>query len=457
MTANLTLVYAQAPAPGPQGDRATPLGCLSIAATLQREGFDVDFRDYQLSEVADPRSPESFAAFLADPAEIVAVGCMVDFLPVVVLALEAFKEAYPDRTVILGGPGPSDIPTGLLATFPWIDIVVVGEGEDTMVEVLRRLLDRDRDLSKVAGIVYRRNGHVTANAPRPRIRDLDRLPFPQPAGVDLRRYNNVHVMSSRGCPFECTFCDVSQLWQRNTTYRSIDSVIAELQQLYRLGFRQVAFQDDNFTVNRKRLRALIERLATEDEIPSWSCLGRVDLVTEDLLRDMSQAGCRGIFFGVESGSDRVLGQIMKKTTAAIARRAIEAALQFFPAKAYFIWGFPDETLQDLVQTLLLMSYFQGIGAITPLTLLAPLPRSVLYAAHRDSLRLDPRLFAYNFMSGFTFGQSDHRVLELVRAHPDLFPSFYTFATADAGAKLPLVERFKPLNDLGMTRPQRAAA
>lgn len=457
MTADLTLVYAQAPAAGPQGDRATPLGCLSIAATLQREGYEVDFRDYQLSDVAEPRSPESFTAFLADPAKIVAVGCMVDFLPVVVLALEAFKEAYPDRIMILGGAGPSDIPTGLLASFPWIDMVVVGEGEDTMVEVLRGLLERGGDLSKVSGIVYRHNGHVVATPARPRIKDLDRLPFPQPAGVDLRRYNNVHVMTSRGCPFECTFCDVSQLWQRNTTYRGIDSVVTELKELYRLGFRQVAFQDDNFTVNRKRLRALIERLTTEDEIPSWSCLGRVDLVTEDLLRDMAHAGCRGIFFGIESGSDRVLAQIMKKTTVAIARRAVEAALLYFPVKAYFIWGFPDETLEDLVQTLLLMSYFQGLGTITPLTLLAPLPRSILYAAHRDTLRMDPKLFAYNFMSGFTFGQSDRRVLDLVRARPDLFPSFYTFTTADAELKLPLVERFKPLNDLGMTRPQRAAA
>lgn len=457
MTADLTLVYAQAPSPGPQGDRATPLGCLSIAATLQREGFAVDFRDYQLGDAADPRNPDSFAAFLANPAPIVAVGCMVDFLPVVVLALKAVKDAYPDRTIILGGPGPSDIPTGLLVNFPWIDLIVVGEGEDTMVEVLRDLLEHRGDLSKVTGIVYRRNGRVAANPPRPRIRDLDRLPFPQPAGVDLRAYNNVHVMTSRGCPFECTFCDVSQLWQRSTTYRGIDSVVAELKSLHRMGFRQVAFQDDNFTVNRKRLRALIERLGSEDEIPSWSCLGRVDLVTGDLMRDMAAAGCRGIFFGVESGSDRVLGQIMKKTTAAIARRAIESALQFFPAKAYFIWGFPDETLEDLVQTLLLMAYMQGIGAITPLTLLAPLPRSVLYASHRDTLRIDPRLFAYNFMSGFTFGQSDRRVLDLVHTHRDLFPSFYTFATKDADLKLPLVERFKPLNDLGMTRPQRAAA
>jgi anaerobic magnesium-protoporphyrin IX monomethyl ester cyclase len=454
---DLTLVYAQAPGAGHQADAATPLGCLSIAATLQQHGFDVDFRDYQLTDLEEPRSPETFAAFLTDPAEIVAVGCMVDFLPVVLLALEAFKKSHPDRIVILGGPGPSDIPAGLLEAFPSIDIVVVGEGEETMVELLHTLLGRERDLSTVAGIVYRNHGDVVSNAPRCRIEELDRLPFPQPAAVDVARYKNVHVMTSRGCPFECTFCDVSQLWQRHTTYRGIDNVIAELQALHRMGFRQVAFQDDNFTVHRKRLRALVERLGTEDEIPAWSCLGRVDLVTEDLLRDMAQAGCRGIFFGVESGSDRVLQQIMKKTTAAIARRAVEAALRYFPVKAYFIWGFPGETLQDLVQTLLLMSYFQGLGAVTPLTLLAPLPRSVLYAEQRETLRLDPRLFAYNFVSGFTFGQSDRRVLDLVRAHPRLFPSFYTFATPDAEAKCRLVERFKPLNDLGMSRPERAVA
>lgn len=458
MTADVTVVYAQAPgAGGTQREAATPLGCLSIAATLQRHGVEVDFRDYQLAETEEPRSPESLAAFLADPAPIVAVGCMVDFLPVTVVALQALKEAYPDRTVILGGPGPSDIPVGLIERFPWIDVVVVGEGEDTMVELLDRLRGGARGLSRVAGIVYRHRGRAVTTAPRPRIEDLDRLPLPQPAGVNLDRYTNVHVMTSRGCPFECSFCDVSQLWQRHTTYRGIDGVVAELKELYRLGFRQVAFQDDNFTVHRKRLRALVARLAEEDEIPQWSCLGRVDLVTEELLRDMAGAGCRGIFFGVESGSDRVLQQIMKRTSAAIARRAVEAALQLFPVKAYFIWGFPDETLDDLVRTLLLMSYFQGLGAVTPLTLLAPLPRSVLYAAHRETLRLDPRLFAYNFVSGSLFGQSDRRVLDLVRAYPGLFPSFYTFATPDAEAKRRLVERFKPLNDLGLSHLRRAVA
>lgn len=454
---DLTLVNAQSPPRDATGETNTPLGCLYIAATLQPHGYDVDFRDYQFSDADRPHDPDALAAWMEDPAGVLAVGCMVDFLPTTVLALEIFKRRHPQVPVVVGGPGPSDVPEGLLERFPWIDVVVEGEGEDTMVELMARLTTGEGDLSEVAGILYRRDGAVHRTAARPRIQDLDRIPFPQPAGVDLTRYDQVHLMTSRGCPYKCTFCDVSQLWHREVTYRSVENVVEEMRSLRRLGLRLVALQDDNLTVHRKRLRQLVARLEEADDVPEWTCLGRVDLVNEELLAEMERAGCRGIFYGVESGSDAVLGRIMKGTKAHLAARTVETTLEHFPAKTYFIWGYPEETAEDLARTLLLMSYLRSLGAVTPLTLLAPLPSSELYREHRDELRLEPRLFAHNFVSGLRFEDNDRRVLDLIRAHPDLFPSFYTFATPEVEEKLSMVERFRSLNELEMAHPRRLSA
>lgn len=458
---DMTVVYAQSPLTGGSGrepEYIMPLGCLYVTASLQRHGFDVEFRDYQFADSDTPQNPDHLARFLDGAADVVGVGCLVDFLPTVILALERFKQENPGTTLVLGGPGPSDSPEALLEAFPWIDVVVVGEGEITSVELLERLVgDGGRGLESVAGIVYRDGTRIVTNPPRPRIRDLDSLPFPHPLGVDLSRYTMANVMSSRGCPFECTFCDVTQLWNRTTTYRSVGDVLAELEALHRLGFRQVSLQDDNFTVHRKRIRELVSRAAGRDDLPRWSCLGRVDLVDRELLEAMRDGGCRGIFFGVESGSDAMLRGIMKKTTVAIARRAVEMSLDYLSVKSYFIWGFPDETLEDLSRTLLLMGYFDSLGAATPITLLAPLPQSILYRRHRGRLRLDERLFAFNFVSGLLHERNDRRVFDLVRAHGELFPSFYTYETPDVEDKLRLMERFQGLNNLELIRPRALAA
>ena len=448
--ADFTLVYAQASLVARNAaqppDYNMPIGCLSLMATLEQHGLRVDFRDYQFNDGDEPQSPDSLASFLEDAADVVGVGCLVDFLPIVVLALRRFKEQHPEKTVVLGGPGPSDCAVGLMKTFPWIDVVVIGEGEVTLVELLDHLA-AGRDLGSVAGIVYRDGGEVRRTPPRARIQDLDTLPFPHHAGVDLSRYSQVNVMTSRGCPYDCTFCDVSQLWERKTTYRSLDSVIAELRELHRRGVREVSIQDDNFTLNRKRVRRFTDKVRGLRDIPAWACLGRVDLVNEELLTAMQHAGCQGIFYGVESGSNAVLGGIMKNITAEVSSRAVEMTVERFGVKTYFIWGFPHESLADLTETLLLMSYFKSLGAKTPITLLAPLTQSALYRSYGQQLRLDPRLFEYNFVSGMLYERNDTRVFDLVRQHPELFPSFYTYPTPDVERKLDLIGRFKPFNDL----------
>jgi radical SAM superfamily enzyme YgiQ (UPF0313 family) len=453
--ADFTLVHVNTPylSSGEASKRFMPLGCLYLTANLQRHGFTVDFRDFQLAASAQDHDAQDLADFIEGSADIVGLSCMADHLPTVLLATSQIKDDYPEKTIVLGGPGPSDCPVSIMQEFRCIDAIAVGEAEVTIVELLQRLLgDRAADLTTVAGIVYRDGDQVRTSPPRPRIKDLDELPLPHPRGVDLTRYDEAHIISSRGCPYSCTFCDVAALWHRQTTFRSIDSLLAELRALYRLGFKQVSIQDDVFTLNQKRVRAFAERISAESNTPEWGCLGRVNLVDPDLLKLMADSGCTGVFYGIESGSDRVLAQICKEITAASSASAVATTLRYIgDVKTYFIWGYPQETLTDLTKTLLLMSYLSSMGAKTPLTLLSPLLRSSLYLANKDEIYLDRRLFRFNYVSGFRSDCSDE-VFHLIRRHPELFASFYSYHNPQVEEKLRLVQQFKTINDLTMTQP-----
>lgn len=450
----MTLIHVQTPRSAGEGssrgsDRVMPIGCLSLAAQLQRHGYSVDFRDYQLEVSDQPHSPDALARFAADSASVIGLGCLVDLLPTTLLAARRIKENDPAKIIILGGPGPSDCPEVILERFPWVDIVVIGEAEHTIVELMA-CLKAGSDIGAVAGICYRKHEVAICSAPRARIDDLDSLGLPHPDGVDLARYDQASVISSRGCPYDCTFCDVAQLWSRKTTFRSMPSLVEELRALAAIGFDTACIQDDNFTLDARRVRDLSRLTREHDDLPAWSCLGRLSLVDEPLLETMAAGRCAGIFYGVESGSDEMLASIRKKTTVRQAVTAIEATRRYFEhVEAYFIWGYPDETLKDLAKTLMLASYLNSLGVLTPISLLSPLLRSPLFRSGEHELVLDPRFFRFNLISGLGRGSADARVLELIEQQPDIFAPFYTYRAPDAEQKLEVMGRFKALNDLEM--------
>ncbi len=430
--------------PGP----ITPLGCLYLTAKLQQCNYSVDFRDYQFCEVPSPQDPLSLADFMEDSADIIGVSCLADQLPLAVLAAEIIKWRHPEKTIILGGPGPSGVAQPLMATFPFIDIVAVGEGEETIVELLEAL-DGGMELHRVKSILYRDNGAVRSTGLRPRILDLDSLPFPQPRGVDISRYSEVNLISSRGCPYQCAFCDVSPLWGRRITYRSLDNVMSEMAGLAQLGIKRVSIQDDNFLVDKKRTAEFSRKLAQSKGLPKWACLGRVDLVDEPLLSVMREGGCTGMFFGVESGSDRVLKEVMKNTETVKAIHSVQMAMDYFGnVQAYFIWGFPTETLVDLAKTLLLLGYLGDCGARTNIALLCPFPNSTLYRQHRGNLVFRGAMPELRYLSLFpNYLPESRTVYELAKSHPEVFPSFYVYRTEAFEDKLRFMVRFRETHDL----------
>ncbi|MEK7218157.1 MAG: radical SAM protein, partial [Patescibacteria group bacterium] len=357
----------------------TPLGCLYLTRVLEDAGYSVDFRDYQTSGFDDPFDMESFLEFLRDPAPVVGLSCMANLLPFSILAMKAIKDRYPGRTVVLGGVGSKAVEDPILRRFPWVDIIARGEGERTGPELMAAL-GNGRDLSRVKGISFRDGGRIRHNPDRERIQDIDRIPFPAFRKVDLKRYAGYGMMTSRGCPYPCTFCSVAPVWNMESHSRGAQNIVDEMKFLNtEAGVDLFLFQDEFFVSGKKQVMDFCRVLGASGLKVEWKAFGRVNLVDDEMMRAMADSGCLELRFGIESGSDRILKLIRKGFTTAHSLEIIPRAVEIFPrTDAFFIWGFPFESMEDFNQTLFQMISFRMMGARILPSLLSLLPQTELY-------------------------------------------------------------------------------
>jgi anaerobic magnesium-protoporphyrin IX monomethyl ester cyclase len=412
-----------------------PLGCLYLTRALEDAGLIVDFRDYQACEEEDPFDMETFLAFLESPAAVIGLSCMANLLPFTILAAKAFKERYPDRTIVLGGVGPKAVEEAILTRFPWIDVICRGEGELTGPELLHAL-KRKTDLSSVAGISYRHNGQVCHTVDRERMGDLDAIPFPDYYRVDLGRYEGYGMMTSRGCPYQCTFCSVAPVWNHQSFSRSPRNIVEEMKRLNcEAGVDLFLFQDEFFVSGKRQVKEFCRELERSGLDVNWKAFGRVNLTDLEMMEAMADCGCVELRFGVESGSDRILTRIKKGFTSDESLDLIPQAIEIFPrVDTFYVWGFPFETMEDFNQSLFQMISFRMMGARILPSLLSYLPQTEIYR----ELPSEPKLeFCPYLLPEFIF--TGHEVLrhgavqlpeqykdyfDLVVKNPDIFPGFF---------------------------------
>lgn len=345
----------------------------------------------------------------------------------------ALRTHLPEARVVLGGPHVSAVPEETLRRFPVFDLAVLGEGEETLCELLA-VLASGGDPAAVAGLVVRDGAELHASGRRPYLADLDQLPlpawdllagFPQrfsPPAFKARQLPAASLVTSRGCPNRCIFCDRSVFGASCHGY-SADYVVRMIRELYeRYGVREIAFEDDTFITFRPRLVEICRQLIDLQLDLSWSCLGRVNHIDAATLSLMQQAGCWQISFGIESGSQEILETIRKNVTLAQIRSAVELCCAAgIKSKGFFIVGHPGETSATLRQTI-------DLALSLPLddlsvTMLTPFPGTELHARAAEFGSFDVNWEKMNLLNA-VFVPFGLTAAELESAQRELMRSFY---------------------------------
>jgi radical SAM superfamily enzyme YgiQ (UPF0313 family) len=414
-----------------------PLGLLYLTTVLEEEGYEVDFRDYQMCPSDDPFDIESFLDFAADPAPIVGISCMANLLPFAILATRALKERYPDRTLVMGGVGAKAVETRVLERFPWIDMVAHGEAELAIVPLVRALKNGG-DVSAVPGLFYRDGERIVSNDPPDRIADLDNIKRPAYHRVDLAEYDAYGMVSSRGCPYKCSFCSVAPVWNHKCHFRSAKDVVGEMVELHeRAGVDLFLFQDEFFVSSGRAVMKFCDELKRSGLKVRWKAFARVDLADQEVMQAMVDNGCLEIRFGIESGSERMLEKTNKGFTPEMAVDVVSRATQLFPrVDAFFIWGYPEETMDDFYQSLFQMISFRLMGARILPSLLCLLPQTELYQGLGPEL-IERAEFCEELLPEYVITGHEvcevgavsiapqHRpIFEFIKQHKDLFPGFF---------------------------------
>ena len=401
-----------------------PIGLAYVAAAIAAHGYDARVID-GLGE-----APQRFTYFkdlgikrnrIAPETRAIGVTCMFSYdWPFVRNLIEAIRPCFPDVPIVVGGEHATAMPGFVLTDCPAVDVVVRGEGEETICELLDALISGD-DLSDVAGLTYRKGGEIVSTAARRRIRAIDKIPRPrwdlvpidnyldQGLGFGVSRGRHMPIIATRGCPYQCTFCSNPAMWTTAWKPREPDAVLDEVEDyLARYRATNIDFYDLTLIVDPRWLkrfaRGITERgLTFTWQLPSGT---RSEAIDAEVAALLYQTGCRNLNLAPESGSPRMLRLIKKKVSLprllATTRQCLDAGLN---VKVNFIVGFPQERLWDLVQTGWLAIRMAAMGVHdSAVAIFSPYPGSEIFEDlyGKDHSRLDDEFFlslgAYSDMS-----------------------------------------------------------
>lgn len=328
-----------------------PLGLSYAAAACEAAGAEVRIFDFIVSRY----TPEKLSCLLDSyRPDVVGVGCVTMNYPQAERIVKDAKRLLPSAVTMMGGPHVSFDIEGTFASCPELDIIVRGEGERTLMELVPLVKDRQA-WHTIRGIAFVEDGRVVLTEPRELIEDLDSLPLPARHLLPVSRYlalgYPVSIITSRGCPNRCIFCLGRRMVGFKGRYRNPGLVVDEIENILSMGFSRINVADDLFTANRDRVRTLCEEILRRGVNFGWSAFARVNTVDLETLKIMRRAGCDCISFGIESGNPDMLKRIRKGITLDQARQAVAWCKEadILP-HASFMVGLPGETRQTLEDT-----------------------------------------------------------------------------------------------------------
>ena len=369
-----------------------PAGLVTMHAVLQGAGHDS-----RLVNLSNCTAGEIRQLIRAERPELVGISQFTHNRFESLDLAAAVKQEIPSCIVVFGGPHAGHRYREVLQRYSMVDLVVIGEGEETFLEVANTISgERDafaEQLKTVPGIAFRDKGDIVLTKGRVPIRDLDVLPpadlEPEKAlGIDLHQQMEF-IITSRGCPASCTFCASPHTWGKRLRFHSAAYIVDEIRRLRdRLGLIYFSIRDDTFTADRKRVLELCQRLLEENLYIMWNCQSRVNAVDDEMLAMMKRAGCECVQFGIETGSERLLKLLNKSATREQMISASSAVRHVgINLSIYLISGIPGETNADIKDTEnLIARLLPHDGQVSPL---AYYPGTGLFrAAVRDGLISD---------------------------------------------------------------------
>lgn len=352
-----------------------PLGIAYIAAILRNNNFNVSIIDAAALDLNDEQLLQQL-----DNPEIVGITATSNKINAALHTARLVKQ-YTNALVVLGGVHPTVLPKQTIRNIS-VDILVIGEGEITFLN-LAKAIQNNTPLKRVRGIIFKEKNKIIGTQPQRPIENLDYLPFP---AIDLfpyklyRGYEEItrkkpatHILTTRGCPFNCNFCASKTMWGKTVRIRSPKNIVDEMQHLKnKFGYKEIFLYDDTFNIDLERAEAICDEIINRNLKISWKAQARVYPLTLKLLKKMKKAGCWRVYFGVESGNNEILKQTKKGITLEQVETAFklckEAKLQ---TAAYFMIGNLGETKETIQDTINFAKKIDPDAAIFSITTLFP--------------------------------------------------------------------------------------
>ena len=330
---------------------APPLGLAYMAAVLEENNIEVNIIDACALEMDWDDIAEELRGF--SPG-LIAITALTPTIGKALETAEFAKKICPDSMVVMGGYHPTFNHKEILE-YECVDVVIVGEGEQTILDLVRTV-EMGRDLNNVLGLAF----DDVLTPPRVPIEDLDSLPFPARHLLPMKSYKLLNMetsmstmITSRGCPMQCSFCSSAALHGHKLRLRSVDKILDEMEHLVNdLGIETIAFMDDTFTLNRRRVLEICDGIKERNINVFWGCTARVDTLSAEVLRSMREAGCITIFMGVESADQQMLDHVGKQTTIDKIRNAFEISRkEKIRTIASVVLGMPGDTHESIKKTI----------------------------------------------------------------------------------------------------------